>query len=207
MKLSQSFEIGRPPEEVWRALRDLPMVADCMPGAELTEHEGDRFKGKINIRLGPIAASFLGEGQTDWRDEERAGTVSGRGRDGKTSSQVQAKMDFAVAEGAQPGRSRVAVDVDFSLSGSLAQFGRSGIVNDLANRITGEFARNFEERLGGQGDAESQAAATEAPSDGAGRSAPAEERRAPKEIHAGGLFWSVLRERIAGFFRRLFGGG
>jgi hypothetical protein len=40
------------------------------------------------------------------------------------------------------------VRVDYVLSGSLAQFGRAGIVKELAGALTAQFAENLRVRLG-----------------------------------------------------------
>ncbi len=85
------------------------------------------------------------------------------------------------------------MSVAFTLAGPLAQFGRAGIVNDLAARLTAEFASNLEARL-------DQAAAAPA------GEAAAEPAPAP-ELDAGALVLSVIWQRIKAFFARIFGRG
>jgi carbon-monoxide dehydrogenase small subunit len=67
--------------------------------------------------------------------------------------------------------------------GALAQFSRSGIVNDLVERLSAGFAKNVEARLGA---ADCSDTAT-----------------APSELDAGSLILSVIRTRIRRFFGRL----
>ncbi|MEE9250828.1 MAG: carbon monoxide dehydrogenase, partial [Alphaproteobacteria bacterium] len=74
-------------------------------------------------------------------------------------------------------------------AGPLAQFGRAGIVNDLAARLTAEFAKNLEARL-----------------DSAAGEAAAEPAPAP-ELDAGALVFAVIWQRIKAFLARLFGRG
>lgn len=50
---------------------------------------------------------------------------------------------------------QVEVEADITLSGPLAQFGRTGILNDVARELTVQFAANLEAKL-------ADAAATEA---------------------------------------------
>ena len=80
------------------------------------------------------------------------------------------------------------VQVGFALTGPLAQFSRSSIVLDIAKRMTDAFAANLRARLSHTGGAD------EAPP------MPA------AELNAGALVFSVIRDRIVGFFRKLFGG-
>ena len=61
MEFDNSFEVPLPPPEAWKVLLDIKRVAPCMPGAELTEVVDENiYKGKINVRLGPVALTFAG---------------------------------------------------------------------------------------------------------------------------------------------------
>jgi len=37
MKLEQTFTVDAPVQQVWDALIDVPRIAPCLPGAEITE--------------------------------------------------------------------------------------------------------------------------------------------------------------------------
>ena len=61
MEFDNSFEVPLPPAEAWKVLLDIERIAPCMPGAELTEVVGDNtYKGRIGVRLGPVALTFAG---------------------------------------------------------------------------------------------------------------------------------------------------
>ena len=61
MEFDNSFEVPLPPAEAWKVLLDIKRVAPCMPGAELSEViDANTYKGKINVRLGPVALTFAG---------------------------------------------------------------------------------------------------------------------------------------------------
>src|SRR5207248_5910201 len=61
MEFDNSFEVPLPPADAWKVLLDIKRIAPCMPGAELTEVLGqDTYKGKIGVRLGPVALTFAG---------------------------------------------------------------------------------------------------------------------------------------------------
>ena len=62
----------------------------------------------------------------------------------------RANAEFAYSLSAVAGGTQVTVNADIKLTGPLAQMGRTGILNDVAHEMTGEFARNLEARLAAQ---------------------------------------------------------
>ena len=61
MEFDNTFEVPLPPAEAWKVLLDIERIAPCMPGAELTEVVSKNiYKGKIGVRLGPVALTFAG---------------------------------------------------------------------------------------------------------------------------------------------------
>ena len=194
MELTQSFTVAHPRAVVWAYFADVDAVARCMPGAALSEPvSGNSLKGAIAVKLGPISAAFTGEGEFERDDAGFRGVIRGSGRDNKTGSRAKGEVAYVLAEEDGGAATRVAVSVAFTLAGPLAQFGRAGIVNDLAARLTAEFASNLEARL--------DRAADEAAEDAAREPAPA------AELDAGALVLSVIWQRIKAFFARLFGRG
>jgi carbon-monoxide dehydrogenase small subunit len=79
--------------------------------------------------------------------------------------------------------------VGFTLTGPLAQFSRSSLVQDIAQRMTAAFAQNLQARLDAQR---------------AGRPDSALSAQVA-ELNAGSLFLSVVWNRVTAFFRRLVG--
>ena len=45
VKIEDSFRVDVPVDEAWKVLLDLERIAPCMPGAQLTEVEGDEYRG------------------------------------------------------------------------------------------------------------------------------------------------------------------
>jgi carbon monoxide dehydrogenase subunit G len=194
VKFEQSFAVAHPPARVWAALHDVEAVARCLPGAEVTEvGEGGALKGRMNVRFGPIAAAFAGEGRLEMDDAGRTGRIAGSGLDRQSRSQARGSVDFSLREA--DGGTRVELAVDYTLTGSLAQFSRGGLVADLAGRLAQEFARNLEARLNAEAAA---APAAETP-------AAPEPPPAAAALNAGGLLGAVLWARIKAFLHRLFG--
>jgi uncharacterized protein len=194
MKIEKSFEIKQPRERVLEKFNDVHFVAGCLPGASIAGELGDnRYKGRMSIKVGPMAATFDGEIAIESRRGDWTGVVSGKGADSGSGSRASGSMNYSLAEGACASTTRVDIVSDINLAGPLAQFSKGPIVQEIANRITSAFVANFESKLAGV-PAGPQAAAV--PS-----SAPAQ----PSTLDAGNLLWAILRDRIRSFFRGLFG--
>lgn len=147
MKVEQTFSIARPVTDIWTFFQNLPDVASCMPGASLTgETAPGTYAGRIAIRLGPFSASFEGEANVTFDQAGRTGHAEGKGVDKRGGSRSKMTVDFDVTESG-PSATTVHIDADIVLSGAIAQFGRSGIIQETANILIGQFVQNLESRL------------------------------------------------------------
>lgn len=146
MKISQQFTVARPPAEVWAFFQDVPAVARCMPGAELTEDKGDGlYAGKVKVRLGPFGANFEGEAKVSADPAARSGHVEGKGVDRRGGSRTRMVMDYRL----QPAGdgTEVTVDADVTLAGAIAQVGRTGLIQETANILVQDFVSALEAQL------------------------------------------------------------
>ena len=156
MKITQEFEVASSAEAVFRFFQDVPAVVQCMPGAELTEDRGDgEYTGKISVRLGPMTAGFEGQATVTSDATNHTGHIAGKGVDRRGGSRGQVAVDYAVS--ATDGGSAVSVDADIKISGAAAQFGRTGLLNQISQRLIQDFVNCLEAKL----EAEDQAAAAE----------------------------------------------
>lgn len=147
MKITQSFVVARPPDVVWDFFQDVPAVAQCLPGAQLEDQEADgTYTGSLSVKLGPMTAAFEGKCTIDPDPQSRSATIEGKGVDKSGGSRGQVKVDYRVME-ADVG-SEVTVDADITLSGPAAQFGRTGLINEMSKRLIGEFVDCLEAKLG-----------------------------------------------------------
>jgi carbon monoxide dehydrogenase subunit G len=149
MEFDNSFEVPLPPAEAWKVLLDIERVAPCMPGAELTEVVGkDTYKGKIGVRLGPVALTFAGIVKFEEIDDAKhTARVSAQGTDAKGRGGANASSVFRL-EPAGSG-SKVLVHTNLTLSGAVAQYGRGvGIIQATATQIMNQFAKALKEKLG-----------------------------------------------------------
>ena len=181
IEIRQSFVIARPQAEVWSFLDDIARVVPCMPGATLSAVRGDRLRGQLAIKLGPIAATFDGEARVVRDAATQRGMILGAGRDRLGASRASGELEYQLRPEQGAAATRLDITVRALLLGPLAQFGRSGIVSDLAARITDMFARNLERRMAGVPDADG--------GDG--------------DISAGSLLGAVIAERIKKALARL----
>ena len=97
MKIEDSFRVDVPVEEAWKVLLDLERIAPCLPGAQLTEVEGDEYRGTVKIKVGPITAQYKGVAQIVEADEaNRKVVLKAEGRDtrgqGNASATVTATL-------------------------------------------------------------------------------------------------------------------
>lgn len=141
-----SFKVPYPADAVWHFMADLPAVAGCLPGAELTEHVGDRVKGRVAIKFGPMSASFNGAARLDRNDAARSAVLKGAGQDSISKSRANGDVSYRMVE-IDATTTKVEVDLLYSLQGPLAQFSRSGLVKDFVGRLIQEFGKNVTLRM------------------------------------------------------------
>jgi carbon monoxide dehydrogenase subunit G len=148
LKIQHDFTVERSVAQVWEFFQDIPSVADCLPGAELTEDKGDNvYAGSVSVKLGPMTASFEGEATITPDAAAHSATIAGKGVDKRGGSRGQVSVVYALAE-AGTGSTKVDIDADVMLSGPAAQFGRTGLVNEISKRLIGDFVACLEGKLG-----------------------------------------------------------
>ena len=188
MKIEDSFRVDVPVEEAWKVLLDLERIAPCLPGAQLTEVEGDEYRGTVKIKVGPITAQYKGVAQIVEADEANHKVLlKAEGRDtrgqGNASATVTATL---VGEG---GSTTVNIDTDLNITGKVAQFGR-GVMADVSSKLLGQFADNLKKDVlsGESPTAPTAPAAADAPTEAAPaagaptEAAPAAATTGPRKI-------------------------
>jgi len=218
VEINQSFQIPFPADAVWRCFQDSAGIVACLPGASLSgPPEGGKLPLAMTVKLGPIVASFAGEAQMTLDDAQRAGSVAGGGSDRKSGSRVKGSARFLLHE-IDGGHTRVDIAVEYTIAGSLAQFSRGGIVQELAERLTLAFRDNLKARLEADqpaaapsaaapavtAEAAAQDAVKHAVHDDAAQAAAKPVAVAPAApaaaLDLGSLFWAMLMRRLRGWF-------
>ena len=155
MKISQEFVVASPPSDVWSFFQDVPSVAQCLPGAELANvNEDGSYDGTLSVKLGPMTAAFEGTANITPDEPNHTATIEGKGVDKKGGSRGQVKVVYAIADDA--GGSKVTVDADVTLSGPAAQFGRTGLINEMSKRLINDFVGCLEGKLAASSEQEAE---------------------------------------------------
>jgi hypothetical protein len=145
MKLEHNFTVKASPEETWALLTDLERIAPCMPGAELIGRDGEAYKGRVKVKLGPVLALYEGKASFAEKDDTaKRGVLRAEGRETKGQGSVKATVTASlasVAEGTQ-----VRVETDLAIVGRLAQMGR-GLIAEVSGKLLGEFVANLEREI------------------------------------------------------------
>ncbi len=185
MKINQEFTVTKSVDAVWDFFQDIGAVAQCLPGAELTEDRGDgTYAGKVEAKLGPMTATFEGDAIVTPDPATKSGHISGKGADRRGGSRGQVAVDYRLES--EAGGTHVFVDADVTLSGSAAQFGRTGLIKEISNRLVAEFVLCLEGKLGAETIEEAEAVSA-------------------SEVQPAALVVSSLWAAIVNFFKRLFG--
>ncbi|HIP10114.1 MAG TPA: 2Fe-2S iron-sulfur cluster binding domain-containing protein [Rhodospirillales bacterium] len=149
VELLQSFEVRYPRTTVWRLFENLEEVAHCVPGALLTSTPvNGQAEGEVTIKLGPITSAFSGLVEIERDNENYSAIVRGVGRDPISASRARAIIAYQI-HATEDEVSKVSVSVKFLLAGPLAQFSRSGLLRNVADHLTKQFAGNLVARLSG----------------------------------------------------------
>jgi uncharacterized protein len=165
LDITNEFVVPLNPSETWKVLLDIRRIAPCVPGAELLDALDDKtYKGKVSVRLGPIALAFVGTAKFEELDEAaKRAKVLAKGSDAKGRGGANSVVQFRlqpVADG-----TKVIVETNLNLSGSVAQYGRSaGVIQGVASQLTAQFAQNLKAMLARQDDRDEQEPAVAAAS-------------------------------------------
>ena len=146
MLIKNEFEVAEPVEKVWRFFDNIPQVAACLPGAELTEDLGDdRYKGKVAVRMGPVRLQFAGTADITERDEAaKRVVVHASGADEKGRGQASMVVTATLTRASRG--TKVGVTQDLQLSGAAAQYGR-GMISDVTAVLMRDFSANMQDRI------------------------------------------------------------
>ncbi len=146
MLIKSDFEVAEPVEKVWQFFENIPQVASCLPGAELTEDlGGEKYKGKVAVRMGPVRLQFAGTADITERDDAaKRVVVHAAGAEEKGRGQASMVVTATLA---RAGRgTRVDVTQDLQLSGAAAQYGR-GMIADVTTVLMRDFSANMQDRI------------------------------------------------------------
>ena len=146
MLITNEFEVAAPIDKVWRFFDDIPHVAACLPGTELTDDlGGDKYQGRVSIRMGPVRLRFTGTADIAERDEAgKRIVVNAAGADERGRGQAAMTVTATLAR-SRTG-TKVGVAQDLQISGAAAQYGR-GMISDVTSVLMRDFAVNLQDGI------------------------------------------------------------
>lgn len=192
IRIEKSFQVQEPLERVWKFISDPTKVANCLPGAQITEAVDDRtFKGVIKVQVGPSVTDYKGQVHIERLDDQKHEIeIVGKGQDVRGKGSASMKMTGRV-QSLPDGSTEIASVAEINVVGLLAQLG-ARMINEVSNKMFAEFTSNLRERL-----QQERAPAT----DPAKGQITTEEARPIKILP---LVLSIIRDGIVRFFRQIF---
>src|SRR3984957_752199 len=147
IRIKKTFQIGEPLERVWKFISDPRKVANCLPGAQITETVDDRtFKGLIKVQVGPSVTDYKGQVHIERLDEQNHEIeIVGKGQDVRGKGSASMKMTGKV-QSLPDGSTEVASIAEVTVVGLLAQMG-GRMIQEVSNKMFAEFSANFAARL------------------------------------------------------------
>jgi carbon monoxide dehydrogenase subunit G len=145
MKIENEFTVRVPIDEAWKVLTDLEGIAPCLPGAQLTGVDGDVYRGKVRIKVGPVISEFAGTAQFAEKDDHAyRAVIDAKGRDSRSAGNAAALITATLRPAGES--TVVSVDTDLKISGKFAQFG-SGMIKEVSQKLLGQFVASLEAKI------------------------------------------------------------
>jgi carbon monoxide dehydrogenase subunit G len=142
MELNNEFTVAAPVDRTWSVLTDLERIAPCMPGAQLTEVEGEEYRGNVKVKVGPITAQYKGAASFVSRDDDaHVAVLKAEGRDTRGQGNASATITATLAPAGSG--TKVVVATDLTITGKVAQMGR-GVLADVSAKLLDQFVDALE---------------------------------------------------------------
>ena len=204
MLIENEFTVAAPIDFMWSYLLDVEKIAPCMPGAELTEVVDDHtWKGKMNMKFGPVGMSFAGTVVMESRDDAAHRVVlHAKGMEQKGKGAANAGVTSWLEPGAAEGETLVKMQADITLTGAAASMSR-GLIPEISKRLTQQFADCLQTSMGAAEALAHPSPAAIVPQ--ATAAVPTASSVAAKPVGGIGLGLAAIGSLIKNFFLRLFG--
>jgi uncharacterized protein len=146
MKISGEIVILAQRHNVWRALNDPAILAQCIEGCEALEKVNDNeFSGRVTAKVGPVKASFSGIVTLSNVVEDTSYTISGEGKGGVAGfAKGGADVQLADHDGGQA--TRLTYVAHANVGGKLAQLG-SRLIESTAKAQADKFFTSLAQLL------------------------------------------------------------
>lgn len=147
MDIAGEYLIQAPRPQVWEALNDPEVLAQCIPGCESIEKTSDTtLAAKVTAKIGPVKAKFTGEVTLSNMNPPESYTITGEGKGGPAGFAKGGADVHLTEESAET--TRLTYKVHANVGGKIAQLG-ARLVQGTARKMADEFFGRFSEVVGG----------------------------------------------------------
>lgn len=140
MEISGEYRLDAPRDEVWARLFEPDVLLRCIPGCkELTRTGDNSFDAKVQLKMGPVSATFAATVEICDMDAPRSCRIVGKGNGGIAGF---AKGDCAVTL-AEDGRATILTyKANAEIGGKIAALG-SRLVQATSKKLADQFFAAF----------------------------------------------------------------
>ncbi len=144
MQLAGKHVLHAAPSKVWATLMNKDALARVVPGISRLEETGDHsFRSTLDIKLGPVNGTFIGNLQLDDLQEPNTFTIKAQQNSKIGNANAAIKINLAPVES---GDTEISFDGDVKLSGMLASLGQR-IMGGVSSTLTKQFFLNLEKEI------------------------------------------------------------
>lgn len=144
MDITGEHRIAASREAVWAALFDVEALKACIPGCkELERTSPTSFKAKVQLKVGPVSATFAGTVELQDIDAPQGCRIVGQGNGGVAGFAKGASEVTLAADGEETVLSYVA---RAEIGGKLASLG-GRLVQATSRKLADQFFSSLTERL------------------------------------------------------------
>ena len=146
MDITGEHRIAAPREAVWAALFDVGTLKACIPGCkELEQTSPTSFSAKVQLKVGPVSATFGGMVELQDIDAPNGCRIVGQGNGGIAGFAKGGSEVRLVADGDE---TVLSYDAKAEIGGKLAALG-SRLVQATSRKLADQFFTAFSEKLKG----------------------------------------------------------
>lgn len=144
MDITGEHRIAAPREAVWAALFDVETLKACIPGCkELEQTTPTSFAAKVQLKVGPVSATFAGTVELQDIDAPNGCRIVGQGNGGIAGFAKGGSQVTLVAAGDE---TVLSYDAKAEIGGKLASLG-SRLVQATSRKLADQFFSAFTVRL------------------------------------------------------------
>lgn len=145
MQLKNTFAVSAPVDVLWDVLNDVERFAPYVPGFDLIESDGERYRGQMKVKVGAVTVQYDVDITVVERDPvARTVKAVAAGRERRGGGTMRANVTGSLAVRGEATEASIVTDLD--VTGRVAQFGRNILV-EVAGTLLTKFADDLEKNV------------------------------------------------------------